>query len=202
MPAGVSGAPAETATLTSYARAFLKGAVSNGIEVLGLTPHAVKCGDSDDTSAVWRIVEVWNGDSDDDGIPFREKIYAVFPGFEPNLVDGDEGLHLLFLFDPEIGRDNYLASFQAVMAGIPPWKNRALQISSNDARKSFAALKELHRRLNPDWDYICLAPHAFSEHGLFTLKSQVLEAFPHQFISAIELKDNWLPADAFADNVP
>ncbi len=199
MPAGVVGSSVDPATLTGYARAFLKGAIANGIEVLGLTPHAVKCGDGDDTSAVWRIVEVWNNDSDDDGVPFREKIYAVFPGFEPNLVDGDQGLHLLFLFDPEIGRADFIAAFSAVMGAIPPWKNGSLQISSNDSKTAFGALTELHKRLNPDWDYICVAPHAFSGHGLFTLKSQVLATFPHRFISAIELKDNWLPADAFAD---
>src|SRR5881396_3452951 len=110
-PDGVVGSPTDAAVHTAYARAFLRGAIAKGIEVLGLTPHAVKAGSTDDSCVVWRIIDVWNNHADDDGVPFREKLYAVFPGFEPNLIDGSDGLHLLFLFDPEIGRTNYLEAF-------------------------------------------------------------------------------------------
>jgi hypothetical protein len=66
--------------------------------------------------------------ADDDGIAFTEKIYAVFPGFEPSLADGARGVHLLFLFDPSIGRDTYLRAFQSVMGGTMslPAKNVSL----------------------------------------------------------------------------
>jgi hypothetical protein len=148
---------------------------------------------------VWQIVEVWNSEADDDGVPFREKIYAVFPGFEPNLADGTEGLHLILLFDPEIGRAAYLDAFSAVMAGMPPWKDGSLQVSNIDAKSAFEALGKLRQRLKPEWDYMCVAPHAFGARGLFCLKSQVLAGFPHQYISALELKDGWLPEDACAD---
>ena len=76
------------------------------------TPPRV--GLSQETSAVWQIVEEWNSGIDDDGVPFREKVYAVFPGFEPSLKDGRSGLHLIFLFDPEIGRINYLKAFDLI----------------------------------------------------------------------------------------
>jgi ABC-type cobalamin/Fe3+-siderophores transport system ATPase subunit len=198
-PQGCGGSASEPAVQTVYARAFLQSAILKGIEVLGLTPHAVKAGADDDSCAVWRIVDLWNSGVDDDGVPFREKIYAVFPGFEPNLVDGSDGVHLLFLFDPEIGRSSYLEAFAAVMGAIPPWRSGTLQISSLDPTAAFTALHALHERSAKDWDYMCLAPHAFSAHGLFTLRSQVLQAFPHHFISGLELKDNWLIEDAFAD---
>jgi len=195
-PDGISGAPDDEKTQDVYARALLNAAIKAGIEVLGLTPHAVRSGETDQSSATWRIIEVWNNDKDDDGVLFRDKIYAVFPGFEPNLADGDEGLHLLFLFDPEIGRDGYLRAFNAVMGALPPWDGATLRISTNNASDAFKALEELHKRVGSNWDYLILAPHAFGEKGLFSLKSQILQWFPHQKICAFELKDNWLPKDA------
>ncbi|MGO8765614.1 MAG: hypothetical protein ACLQSR_10850, partial [Limisphaerales bacterium] len=198
-PDGVTGIATDPAVQTAYARAFLRSAIAKGIEVLGLTPHAVKAGTTDDSSVVWRIVDMWNSENDDDGVSFREKIYAVFPGFEPNFQGGADGLHLLFLFDPEIGRTNYLEVFASVMGAITPWSNGNLQISSLDAKTAFNQFQRLHEKANGTWDYICLAPHAFTSHGLFALRSQVLEAFPHDFLAAVELKDSWVPEDAFAD---
>ena len=115
MPAGLSGDPAAPAVLAHYARRFLQAAVRERVQVIGLTPHAPRAGEGPETSAVWRIVEEWNVGDDDDGAPFREKIYAVFPGFEPSFNNGKAGLHLLFLFDPEIGRERYLKAFDVVM---------------------------------------------------------------------------------------
>lgn len=198
-PAGVTGVATDPAVQTAYARAFLRRAIAKGIEILGLTPHSAKAGTTDDSCVVWRIVDVWNNDADDDGVPFREKIYAVFPGFEPNLTDGADGLHILFLFDPEMGRSNYLSAFAAIMAAIQPWKDGSLQISSFDAATAFDALRQMRQRADGTWDYLCLAPHAFSAHGVFTLRSQVLSLFPFDHITGLELKDNWLPEDAFAD---
>jgi ABC-type cobalamin/Fe3+-siderophores transport system ATPase subunit len=199
-PTGLVGDASDPVVQTAYARAFLQSAIANGVEVLGLTPHSVKSGNSDDTSVTWRIVEVWNSDKDDDGVAFRDKIYAVFPGFEPNLADGSEGLHLLFLFDPEIQREHYLAAFASVMGAVPPWNAGSLTISSNDAKTAFESLKKLRERLTGDWSYICLAAHAFSARGLFSLKSEILQHhFPHECIRGLELKDSWLPEDAYLD---
>ncbi len=198
-PPGISGAPSDAQTQEAYARAFLQGAIAAKIQVIGLTPHSVRSGDSDQTSATFRIVEVWNNDTDDDGVPFRDKIYAIFPGFEPNLSDGSEGLHLLFLFDPEIGREAYISAFSAIMGALPPWNGSTLRLSPNKAINAFNTLREMHERTQSNWDYLVLAPHAFSDRGLFSLKKEILQWFPHHHISAIELKDNWLPEDAYAD---
>ena len=91
MPKGLSGNPAAPETLASYARRFLRALAEHGVQVAGLTPHSPRAGDGSETSAVWRIVKEWNEGSDDDGVPFREKIYALFPGFEPSFRDGKEG---------------------------------------------------------------------------------------------------------------
>ena len=103
LPNGISGSLESSETIAAYARRFLQSAVKRGVQVLGLTPHSPRIGNSAESSAVWRIVNEWNAGTDEDGVPFREKIYAVFPGFEPNVNDGGSGVHLLFLFDPEIG---------------------------------------------------------------------------------------------------
>jgi hypothetical protein len=116
-PQGIIGDPLIPGDLMLYARAFLQGVIRAGIQVVGLTPHSPRAGTSPDTSAVWHIVDTWNKDDDDDGVPFREKIFAIYPGFEPNVADGHEGIHLLLLFDPEIGRARYLALFDAIMEG-------------------------------------------------------------------------------------
>ena len=200
-PSGVDGPATDAASQTAYAKALLHQACSEGIEVLGLTPHAVCAGDSDDTSATWRIVDVWNTELDEDGVPFRDKIYAVFPGFEPSLADGTEGLHLLFLFDPEIGRQNYVHTFATIMGAVSPYQDRSLRISTLRAEQAFAALAELSDRDGSGWQCMCLAAHAFGNRGLFRLKSQVLEHFPHEHICGLQLKDEWLPPDAFADKL-
>lgn len=195
-PSGLAGPAIESGVQNAYARAFLKSAIERGVEVLGLTPHCVRAGSTDETSVTWRIVEMWNSQDDDDGIPFRDKIFAVFPGFEPSLSDGARGVHLLFLFDPEIGRDCFLRAFQAVMGGVDPWDNGTLRNSSQDAKTVFEKLDYLRREEKERWGYICLAPHAFAtDRGLFGLKSQILQDFPHDRIRGLELGDNTLPED-------
>ena len=204
MPAGLSGDPADPVVLAGYARRFLQAAVKNGVQVIGLTPHAPRAGEGPETSAVWRIVEEWNAGDDDDGAPFREKIHAVFPGFEPSFNDGNAGLHLLFLFDPEIGRDRYLRAFDLVMNGVSPWKDRTLQMSTSRAEEAFDRLREFCERENRNetggnraWDYLVLAPHVDGGKGLLdALKSQVLQFFDHGSISGLELADNKIPEDA------
>ncbi len=207
MPQGITGDPCDSDVLSQYARAFLQQVSANGIQVLGLTPHSPRVGGTPETSAVWKIVETWNNGLDDDGIPFREKIYAVFPGFEPSLKDGRQGLHLLFLFDPEIGRECYLRAFDLIMGGVTPWRNRTLQISSNDAEKVFEELHKFHdRECPPDndgvrsWQYLVLAPHIDAPNGLLgAQKSQVLQLFQHGEVAGLELGDDKLPDDTLED---
>src|ERR1700690_1966297 len=74
--------PSDAATRAAYVRSFLAAAVDAGIEVLALTPHSAHVPQHRDISVAWDIVEAWQTAKDDDGTPYREKIYAVFPGFE------------------------------------------------------------------------------------------------------------------------
>lgn len=192
----LNGSPQDPEVQKNYAHLLLQAATARGIEVLGLTPHSVQAGDTDQTSATWRIVEAWKSDLDSDGVPFRDKIYAVFPGFEPSISDGAKGIHLIFLFDPEIGRNAYIRTFRAVMGGIEPWQGGALRNSTLDAKTVFEHVRRLRREEGGRWDYLCLAPHAFSDKGLFnSLKSQMLQDFPHEEVCALELGDGMVLED-------
>ena len=202
LPTGVNGPVDAAGTITAYARRFLQSAAARGVQVLGVTPHAIRAGEAAETSAVWRIVEEWNGGSDDDGVPFREKIYAVFPGFEPSFEQGRSGLHLLFLFDPEIGREHYFRAFDLVMgATLSPWSDDQLQLSSKNADEAFRELRDFHAEANKDkdaagWDYVILAPHIDSDKGLLgAQKAQVLERFEHGAVAGLELGDDRLADD-------
>ena len=199
LPAGLWGDPADPDILSRYARRFLQGLVANGVGVIGLTPHSPRAGNTPETSAVWKIVEEWNEGDDEDGVPFREKIYAVFPGFEPNVNDGASGVHLLFLFDPEIGRDRYLSLYDAIMDGRAPWKNSALRPTPRDADEVFATLDRSQAessRSAASWRYIALAPHFQGAHGKFReMRSRVLKRFPCARLSGYELGDEKLPSD-------
>ena len=206
MPRGIDGPGKPADTIPAYARRFLQSAAERGVQVLGITPHSPRFGTAGETSAVWRIVEEWNRGIDDDGIPFREKIYAVFPGFEPSLNDGKSGLHLLFLFDPEIGRDKYLKAFDLVMGGVSPWPEKPdnqLRMSTKSALETFQSLRDFHAReclKAPDgsfqWSYITLAPHIEHDKGLLgAQKAQVLQLFQHGEVAGLELGDHKLPDD-------
>jgi len=206
VPEGVQGDLKDPKTLREYAKVFLRGAIRAGVQVLGLTPHTVKAGDGPETSAVWQIVDVWNTEDDEDGTPFREKIYAVFPGFEPNLNDGGSGVHLLFLFDPEIGRDRYLALFDAVMDGRAPWDNGDLKLTQRSVEEVCKTIDERQKesRTSPlAWDYLVLAPHFQNHHGLLReVKRQVLKTFPCHRLAGYELGDDKLPEDFDKDTKP
>ncbi len=204
LPVGIDGPPEAQETIAAYARRFLQCAIERQVRVIGLTPHSPRVAANAESSAVWKIVEQWNNDTDDDGRPFRESIYAVFPGFEPCLKDGKSGLHLLFLFDPEVGRDLYLKAFDLVMGAEQPWRGNQLALSAKSAEQAFAELRNLHCReagTNADaparWNYLTLAPHIDNEKGLLgAQKAQVLERFQHGEIAGLELGDNKLPQDA------
>ena len=205
MPSGMNGNPREQVTVEHYARRFLQSAVEKGVQVLGVTPHSPRIDRSTEVSAVWQIVEEWNAGCDEDGIPFREKIFAVFPGFEPNVNDGRSGLHILFLFDPEIGREDFLTCFDLVMGGRTPWANKQLQMTDRDTQEAFDEISTFRKRILgesnndiPPWDFIMLAPHIEDEKGLLGgQRAQVLDGFAHSLIAGLELGDERLPDDVF-----
>ena len=204
-PAELAGHLNDPETLSKYAQLFLKALVAKGVQVAGLTPHDPFIDSELGVSAVWSVVKKWNEGCDEDGIPFREKIYAVFPGFEPSFLTGRAGLHMLFLFDPEMGQDLFRKAFTLVMNGIEPWKNRDLQPSAHDAQKAFEDLKDFWKRESSSstgrgqsaWNYLVLAPHIDSKKGLLhELHGSVLKYFsPHAIIAGLELPDNKLPSD-------
>ncbi|MCY4212844.1 MAG: AAA family ATPase [Gammaproteobacteria bacterium] len=204
LPDELLGQPDDPAVLARYARLFLKGLVAKGVQAAGLTPHSVRAGSTAETSAVWRIVEEWNNGEDDDGVPFREKIYALFPGFEPNVNDGSTGVHLLFLFDPEIGRDRFLALYDAVMEGRAPWQGRSLQPTTRSADEIFELLQNRQSESqgsNTPWHFIALAPHIESRHGVFQeMRSGALERLPCKLLAGYELPDEKLGSDYNANN--
>ena len=203
MPSGIGGGPLATGAIEAYARRFLQSAVEHGVHVIGITPHSPRVGPSQETSAVWKIVEEWNSAVDDDGVPFREKVYAVFPGFEPSLKDGKSGLHLMFLFDPEIGRTDYLKAFDLVMGGVSPWSDSQLKMSNRSAEEAFQDLREFQSRECPQtqdgsfqWNYMVVAPHIDDDKGLLgAQKAQVLQLFQHDEVAGLELGDHKLPDD-------
>ncbi len=189
--------PTDAATRSAYVRCFLKASISAGIEVLGLTPHSAHVPGNSAISVVWDIVEVWQNDNDDDGIPFKEKIYAVFPGFEPSASDGKGGIHLIVLFDPEIGKDRYVKAFTIATGGQDVWRNGTHQTSTKDAQELLGELNALKIREVEGWDYLCIAPHAFSSKGVVdSLKGDLGKYFTYGSIAALELKDNHLHQDA------
>lgn len=206
LPTGVSGSPESEATLAVYARRFLQHAAERGVRVLGITPHSPRIGNAG-ASAVWRIVEEWNSGDDDDGTPFRDKVYAVFPGFEPSFRQGSRGLHLLFLFDPEAGRDRYLRAFDLAMGGVTPWRGNELQVSNKSAGDAFDELRAFHSKESPrerdggrQWNYLTLAPHIETDKGLLgAQKAQVLRDFPHAEVAGLELGDNKLTEGTLKD---
>ena len=207
VPSGVSGSPESEETLTSYARRFLQCAAERGVRVLGITPHSPRMGSAVGASAVWRIVEEWNSGDDDDGTPFRDKVYAVFPGFEPSFRQGSRGLHLLFLFDPEAGRERYFKAFDLAMGGVTPWRGNELQVSNKSAGDAFHELRDFHAKESPrerdggrQWNYLTLAPHIETDKGLLgAQKAQVLRDFPHAEVAGLELGDEKLPEDTLKD---
>ena len=205
MPPGLPGPAASDQAITAYARCFLKKAVEHNVRVIALTPHSPRIDAGRQISAAWRIVEEWNAGMDDDGTPFRDKVYAVFPGFEPSLHNGRSGLHLLFIFDPEIGREDYFKAFDLVMCGVSPWNDTDLQLSGRSADGAFDDLRNFHAQARHEsgsahWSYLMLAPHVDNEKGLIgSQKAQVLQRFRHGEIAGLELGDEKLPEDTVRD---
>ena len=207
MPNGLNGDPTSPEFQERYARMFLQALVKKGIQVAGLTPHSPLAGNDTNSSVVWKIIEKWNEGNDEDGVPFREKIYALFPGFEPSFNEGKDGMHLLFLFDPEIGRQRFLNAFNLVMGSISPWKDGRLQLSGKRTDEVFEELASFRKRECPvnnvrddKWNYLVLAPHVDKNKGLLDAKkSQVLQLFNHTAIAGLELGNKQVPEEVMRE---
>ncbi len=202
VPPGITLDEHSDGWMEEYARRVLQAAIARDIKVIGLTPHSPSLGPTPDRSLIWKIVDQWNYGCDDDDVPFCDRIYAVFPGFEPSLNSGRSGLHLLFLFDPEIGPIRFLELFNLIMDGVKPWRDDQLQMSGKSAADAFKTMRQFHKHCMQDseytfgWDYLILAPHIEADKGLLgAQKAQVLSAFKHGAIAALELGDNKTPAD-------
>lgn len=192
--------------LRTYARQYLEHAIANGVQVLGVTPHRPRINDSGNRSAAWRIVEEWNSGIDDEGVPYREKIFAVFPGFMPSLHDGRGVLRLIYLFDPEIGSDRYLQLFDVIMQGKAPWNGdqpAATDLGHMKVTELLRARRQQDRQSASQecasWDFVALAPHVFSETGLFGTPAEPVrrDDFDTSSLVGLELPRDRLPTDPF-----
>ncbi|MYA82932.1 MAG: AAA family ATPase [Acidimicrobiales bacterium] len=203
VPADIDVASPSPEQLDSYARQFLDAAVANGVQVLGITPTCPRLGTTGGLSAAWHIVEEWNRGSHDNGRPYREQVFAVFPGFMPRLNDGRGDLDLIFLFDPEVGRERYLQLYDLMMQGRQPWNGEQVASAQLSADEAFGLLRE--NRLHDEtadgarsWDFLALAPNAFSETGLLGTPGEHVEreGFDVDDLAALELPENLLPTEA------
>ncbi|MFM2244466.1 MAG: hypothetical protein RL071_540, partial [Pseudomonadota bacterium] len=163
LPAGLEGPREAPAVLEAYARRLLDSAVDRRIEVLGLTPHQAEVAPG--RSAVLAVRDLWrDGARATDGARYRDLIYAVYPGFEPNFQDGMQGLHLLFLFDPAIDARDYIAGFHAVMEGRAAYAGKTLERTPIRPRKAFDALDD--PKGVGAANYLVIAAHPTQVNGL------------------------------------
>lgn len=197
LPDGIAAPPKSAEELAAYARRFLEAAIRSGVQVLGVTPHRPRIADSSDLSAAWQIVEEWNTGMDAEGIPFREKIFSVFPGFMPSLNDGRGALRLIFLFDPEIGRDRYLQLFDLIMKGKTPWNGNQPTVTDLEHAEVLDLLsanwqQDQQRQGMAPWNYLALAPDVFSETGLFGTPAEPVKRddFDTRSLGGLELPSN------------
>ena len=204
LPDGVAALPESAEGLSAYARRFLEAAVGNGVQVLGVAPHRPRMADSGDLSAAWQIVEEWDSGADSRGVPFRETIFAVFPGFMPSLHDGRGTLCLTFLFDPTIGRDRYLGLYDLIMKGKSPWSGDQPAVTDLDHAQAFEVLRagradDQRAGGTAAWDCLALAPDVFSETGLFGTPAEQLDRddFDTGSLGGLELPGDLLPTDLF-----
>ncbi len=163
LPDGLTGDRTLPGTRSAYAHRFLNAAVEQGVEVLGVTPHAAYS--SPGVSAAWDIVELWqSGIQESTGIGYRDLVYAVFPGFEPNFADGNKGIHLIFLFDPSIGKDRYQEAFSGIMGGRSAYDGSRLNRTQKDLPGVFALLDDV--KVIGAGNYVTAAAHPLQQNGL------------------------------------
>lgn len=203
VPDGTDAASPSSEDLAAYARQFLDAAIENGVQVLGVTPHCPRPASSSNLSATWQIVEEWSSGVSDDGTPYHEQIFAVFPGFKPRLSDGRGDLDLILLFDPEIGRDRFLQLFDLTMHGRTAWNGDSPAATQLGPEDVFGLLRD-NRQQDQDalddgtWDFLVLAPNVFSETGLLGTPSEHVERgdFDVRDLAALELPKNSLEDEA------
>ena len=202
-PNSIDASPPSSEQLSAYAQQFLDAAIAGGVQVLGITPRSPRFAGSGDVSAAWHIVEEWNSGIDHSGTPYREQVFAVFPGFKPRLSDGRGGLDLVFLFDPEIGRERYLQLFDLLMQGRHPWADKQVATAPLSATGAFELLRD-NQRLDAassdaaPWDCLALAPSVFGETGLLGTPGEHIERedFDIGSLVALELPKNSLEDEA------
>lgn len=197
LPQGISGQRSDAAVLRAYAEAFLDAAIDQGIEVLGLTPHAASVDHG--VSAAWTIVETWlSGLQPASGRPYRDLIYAVYPGFEPNFADGNKGIHLIFLFDPTIAKKRYLDAFSGIMGARPAYEGTKLNLTQ---KRPVDAFKELDdRRAIGRGKYIVVAAHPLRENGLLSRPDHYIADLAGGRIHAAELRRDKTLEEDLADS--
>jgi ABC-type lipoprotein export system ATPase subunit len=185
LPPGIEGERDDPAVLRAYAERFLDAAVAQGIEILGLTPHAacIKAG----ISAAWTIVDTWeNGNQASSGRAYRDLIYAVYPGFEPSFADGNNGIHIIFLFDPTVGKERYLNAFSAIMDGRPGYEGKNLNQTLKAPKEAFAGLND-RLAIGKD-NYLVIAPHPLQPSGLLSRPGPYIADLAGGHIHAAELR--------------
>jgi hypothetical protein len=204
LPDAVATPPESPEELAVYARRFLEAAIGNGVQVLGVAPHRPRMADSGELSAAWQIVEEWDSGADAQGVPYREKIFAVFPGFMPSLHDGRGTLRLTFLFDPAIGRDRYLGLHDLIMKGKSPWRGEQPAVTDLGHAEAFEVLRagqadDQDAGGTAAWDCLTLAPDVFSETGLFGTPAEQFDRddFDTSSLGGLELPGDLLPTDVF-----
>jgi type II secretory pathway pseudopilin PulG len=197
LPPGISGPREDRAVLRAYAEAFLDAAVAQGIEVLGLTPHAASI--SAGVSAAWTIVETWtDGRQPSSGTPYRDLIYAVYPGFEPNFADGNKGIHLIFLFDPIIGKEQYLSAFNAILGARPAYNGQKLNWVQMDLKDACGLLDDV--KAVGEGNYVVVAAHPLQQNGLLTRPDHYIADLAGGRIHAAELRRDRTLDEDLADN--
>ncbi|NOY26995.1 MAG: hypothetical protein GXP62_14085 [Oligoflexia bacterium] len=198
LPPGITGHRSDATTRRAYAIRFLDAAIEQGIEILGLTPHAAFS--SPGVSATWDIVELWEtGAQPSTGTPYRDLVYAVFPGFEPNFADGNNGIHLIFLFDSAIGKDRYQQVFSGLMGGRPAYNGKALNCTQTNVAEAFALLDDV-QVIGPG-NYLTIAAHPLQDNGLLRRPAHYVTDIAGGRIQAAELRRNkTLEEDIGANN--
>lgn len=197
LPPGIEGERDDPVVLRAYAERFLDSAITQGIEVLGLTPHAacIRAG----ISAAWTIVETWEqGNQPSSGRAYRDLIYAVYPGFEPSFADGNNGIHLIFLFDPSVGKERYLNAFSAIMGGRPAYDRTNLNWTQKGPKDAFRELddpKGVGRE-----KYLVVAAHPLQPNGLLSRPGPYIADLAGGYIHAAELRPDKTLGEDLAAN--
>lgn len=197
LPPGVQGERDDPAVLRAYAERFLDAAVAQGIEILGLTPHAacIRAG----ITAAWTIIEVWeSGRQASSGRAYRDLVYAVYPGFEPNFADGNNGIHLIFLFDPTVGKDQYLNAFSAIMGARPAYDGTKLNWTQKDPKAAFKELDDPKGVVNGS--YLVVAAHPLQQNGLLSRPGHYITDLAGGHIHAAELRRDKTLREDLDDN--